>query len=351
MPELRRRVAPLVTAGLAVFLVVAVATAPDVSRDRAVAIGERIRCPVCQGESIAESPADLARDMMGLVRQRVEEGATDQQIIGELLSSYSGAVLLDPPFAGATLWLWLLPGAVAALGLVAAARMGAKTGYGPRATGHGPQATGDGPRATGEAIAQGRRGRRRTVVGAALLVGAMAATVALVAEARQDAGSPRLAGVAGGEIDLESVSNETLEAVIASNLDHPQINGMRLALAERYFEARRFDKAFVHYQAILESEPPPALAAIALTRLGWMVYEGNGEVELATTLLDRALEAAPGDSTALYLKAQVRWCGAGDHDEAARLLREVLAGGDLDAEETTQVETDLAALEAGDPCS
>ncbi len=54
---------------------------------------------------------------------------------------------------------------------------------------------------------------------------------------------------------------------------------MRLALANRYFEDRNYQKAFPHYQAVLDGSPTPVQAAEAYTRLGWMVYDGNGEVD------------------------------------------------------------------------
>ena len=57
-------------------------TAPPPLEDRARAIGSQIRCPVCQGESIADSPSETARNMMDLVRDRVAEGRTDQEITG-----------------------------------------------------------------------------------------------------------------------------------------------------------------------------------------------------------------------------------------------------------------------------
>src|SRR5918995_5443876 len=111
-PSMPERLRNVVTAGLLVamagVLVVLVATSPT-DADRVESIGERIKCPVCQGESIADSPSQLARDMMALVRQRVAEGQTDEAIVNELLASYSGAVLLDPPASGWTLVLWLAP--------------------------------------------------------------------------------------------------------------------------------------------------------------------------------------------------------------------------------------------------
>ncbi len=120
--RLRQAIATVVTVGLAAFVVLGVVTAPPRSLDRAQAIGERIRCPVCQGESIAESPAELATDMMALVNEKVEEGWSDRQIVALFTSSYGEGILLDPPWQGVNLVLWLLPfvalvvGAVVVLG-------------------------------------------------------------------------------------------------------------------------------------------------------------------------------------------------------------------------------------------
>ena len=141
-----------------------------------------------------------------------------------------------------------------------------------------------------------------------------------VSSARHGRDDDLLSGIAGGSVDPDSISNETLEAVIAANLDNPEIGGMRLALANRYFEERNYQKAFPHYQAVLDGTPTPIQAAEAYTRLGWMVYDGNGEVDLGLSLIDNALEIAPGDPFALYLKGRVLWCGQGDNEGAAVAL-------------------------------
>ena len=54
---------------------------------------------------------------MDLVSERVSAGVPDEEIVDELLGSYTGAVLLDPPASGATLVLWLAPLAVLGLGI------------------------------------------------------------------------------------------------------------------------------------------------------------------------------------------------------------------------------------------
>jgi cytochrome c-type biogenesis protein CcmH len=75
---------------------------------RAEAIGETLRCLVCQNESIEVSDADLAHDLRVLVRQRVQAGDSDDQVRAFLVSRYGEFVLLKPVFALHTLLLWLL---------------------------------------------------------------------------------------------------------------------------------------------------------------------------------------------------------------------------------------------------
>jgi cytochrome c-type biogenesis protein CcmH len=338
LPEKRRWFGWLVSAALALFLVVAVVVAPDAGEDRARAIGSQIRCPVCQGESIADSPSQSARDLMDLVRQRIDEGLTDQQIIDELISSYSGALLLDPPLRGATLWLWLAP--IAALG-IGAALISRRFRASP----------GEGDRIDLAPTSDLAPPKRRALIGGVVLTLAAAVAVAAVGQFRQARGEDGLfSGVAGGSIDPDAISNETMEAVIASNLGNPEISGMRLALANRYFEEGDYQKAFPHYQAVIEDAPTDSQAAAAYTRLGWMVYDGNGEVDLALSLIDQALGVVPDDAFATYLKGRVVWCGREDPAGAAELFSQVLIGSGLDDQVRSRVEADLTAVEAGARC-
>jgi len=314
-------------------LVTLVVSSPG-SGDRVEALGSRIRCPVCQGEAIIDSPAPMARDMMDLVRQRVAEGATDEQVIAEITASYTGAVLLDPPASGATLWLWLAPllSFLAGIAVIIWWRS------------H-PQ---EEDRAASAPLRP--RSRTRAVVGGLILAVAAAGVVMAAASAMQDRDDAG-AGVADLEgIDPSQVSNETMEAVIAANLADPRIDGMRLALAERYFEEGDYQAAFPHYLAIADSENATGTQAhTALARLGWMAYEGNGEVETALALFDQAL-SIQSTPVALYLKGQVLWCGADRPEEAADLFQQVLEGGGLEGEPRAQVEEDLQMARRGEAC-
>jgi len=92
---------------------------------RARALSQELRCMVCQNQSIDDSDAPLARDLRLLVRERLEAGDSDRQVLDFLVARYGEFVLLRPPFNWHTALLWLLgPLAllVAGFGLIRMAR-------------------------------------------------------------------------------------------------------------------------------------------------------------------------------------------------------------------------------------
>lgn len=111
-----RGLSPLLTVTLALFLAVAVIGAEPVVEDRSDRIGKQVRCPACEGESIAESPSSYAADMMAYVREMVGRGLSDRQVLDRLMASYPDSQLLDPPLRASTALLWLLPAAALAAG-------------------------------------------------------------------------------------------------------------------------------------------------------------------------------------------------------------------------------------------
>lgn len=76
---------------------------------RARAIGQELRCLVCQNESIDDSDADLAHDLRVLVRQRLQAGDSDAQVKAYIVARYGNYVLLKPPFFAETYLLWFGP--------------------------------------------------------------------------------------------------------------------------------------------------------------------------------------------------------------------------------------------------
>ena len=76
---------------------------------RARNITKNIRCLVCQNQSIDDSSAPLAKDLRTLIRAKVQENETDEEIYKFLTDRYGDFILLRPPLKSSTLALWLLP--------------------------------------------------------------------------------------------------------------------------------------------------------------------------------------------------------------------------------------------------
>jgi len=107
---------------LALGLTLTLAARPhDASADERVdRITAELRCPVCQGLSVKDSPSDTARQMRDLVIQRVGEGKTDAQIEDEFRAAYGDWILLAPPLASWSGLVWLAPLAAIAAGVALA---------------------------------------------------------------------------------------------------------------------------------------------------------------------------------------------------------------------------------------
>jgi cytochrome c-type biogenesis protein CcmH len=88
----------------------------------AKALMETLRCLVCQGQSIADSDADMAADMRALVRQRIAAGEPPVAVRDWLIERYGDYVSYDPPLSGATGPLWLAPIVLLAIGGLVARR-------------------------------------------------------------------------------------------------------------------------------------------------------------------------------------------------------------------------------------
>ena len=83
---------------------------PDARQEaQAKALMEELRCLVCQGQSIADSDAELAGDMRALVRQRIAEGEKPEQVREWLVRRYGNWVSYRPPVEPVTWPLWAAP--------------------------------------------------------------------------------------------------------------------------------------------------------------------------------------------------------------------------------------------------
>ena len=68
-----------------------------------------LRCLVCQNQTVAESPADLSNDLRVEVKEMLERGATDQEILNFMSDRYGDFILYNPPVKPRTYVLWIGP--------------------------------------------------------------------------------------------------------------------------------------------------------------------------------------------------------------------------------------------------
>jgi cytochrome c-type biogenesis protein CcmH len=102
----------------------AYAQLPDPAQEaRAKALMETLRCLVCQGQSIADSDAEMAGDMRALVRERIARGERTEAIRADLVGRYGDYVTYDPPLSWVTAPLWIAPLALLGIGLLLARRL------------------------------------------------------------------------------------------------------------------------------------------------------------------------------------------------------------------------------------
>jgi len=95
---------------------------PETQAERVDRITSELRCVVCQGLSVKDSPSESARQVRDLVAQRVAEGKTDDQIRDEFRASYGDWVVLSPPLTSWTGLVWLVPFLTLGAGLAVAWR-------------------------------------------------------------------------------------------------------------------------------------------------------------------------------------------------------------------------------------
>lgn len=84
---------------------------------RMIALAEKVRCLVCQSETVASSRSDWSNDVRQIMREKMQAGATDQEILDMLVERFGKSVLFDPPVDEETLPLWVAPFVLLLLGL------------------------------------------------------------------------------------------------------------------------------------------------------------------------------------------------------------------------------------------
>ena len=77
--------------------------------NRARDLSKGIRCLVCQNQSIDDSDSDLAKDLRRIIRKKIIQGETDNEITQYLVDKYGNFILMKPPLYQDTYILWISP--------------------------------------------------------------------------------------------------------------------------------------------------------------------------------------------------------------------------------------------------
>jgi cytochrome c-type biogenesis protein CcmH len=91
------------------MLAPAFAAPDDAAAAHSAAIARELRCMVCEGQTVADSNAPLARDIRALIRRRIQAGDSDDAVKTYLAERYGDAILLRPPVKPETWLLWGAP--------------------------------------------------------------------------------------------------------------------------------------------------------------------------------------------------------------------------------------------------
>jgi cytochrome c-type biogenesis protein CcmH len=107
---------------LALIAGAALAQADPALEKRVTGLAHELRCLVCQNQTLAESNAPLAVDLRNQIREQLQGGASEQDVIDFMVARYGDFVLYRPPFKATTIALWVGPFLLLALGIAVLVR-------------------------------------------------------------------------------------------------------------------------------------------------------------------------------------------------------------------------------------
>lgn len=299
-----------ITLVIAVILAVGLrggAISPD---DRWRALTAGLRCPVCQGLSIADAPAPIAEQMRQAVRDQIAAGATDEAVRNYFVARYGRWILLVPDTTGLDLLLWLAPAALVLLGgwlVVVRARRWRRQpteGATPR---EADSAINVEPRAA--STANQSRPRPPSLVLGPLSGGLVALTIAgAIILPLTVSVAPRTAGPPASDV---RPSTADLEArVAASPTDVDALD----ALADAYLADNRINDAIARYRAALQLDPHNAHV---LLQLG-MILLAAGQPAAGIVVFDRVLVSDADNLDALFYRGFAELQAGGEITSDAR---------------------------------
>lgn len=121
------------------IIAVTVFTAQPEPVDSGTFVASRLRCPVCQSESVLDSPSETARQMRDIIDEQLANGKTTEQVFAYFVEKYGEWILLDPDPVGRDLLLWLVPIASLGVGILLIQNLRRRRATGPASTSHNPR--------------------------------------------------------------------------------------------------------------------------------------------------------------------------------------------------------------------
>ena len=142
--------------------------------------------------------------------------------------------------------------------------------------------------------------------------------------------------------NLDEVSNQEMEKVIELN---PDIMPMRIALANRYFEAYDYSSALPHFMYVAENSNDIDLKSLSLSQIGWMVYE-SGDINTSLNYINEALRISPKSLLAETYKGIILIQQTDTRDEGILILNSLRNNPSLSEEDLSIIEEILEIYES-----
>ena len=79
------------------------------ANDQVYQVSNELMCPVCQGQTVAESNSQLAISMRKVIENKVDQGESKEKILEYFVNQYGDNILAKPPLKGFNLFLWIIP--------------------------------------------------------------------------------------------------------------------------------------------------------------------------------------------------------------------------------------------------
>ncbi|NNC76202.1 MAG: hypothetical protein HKN93_11925 [Acidimicrobiia bacterium] len=189
------------------------------------------------------------------------------------------------------------------------------------------------PTPTDDDPSQATRSVRSVVMASIAIVAVLSVVIFIAAQGGDDDITASDESPGALTVDPAAVSNEQLEAIVAGS---PDVTGMRMALADRYFSAEDYGSALDHYLYIAENAEDAIDQSQALARVGWMAYR-TGLPGEAADYVETSLQLDPVNNEAILYRGFITFYGLGDAETAIPQLEDAFELPNLSESVITQI--------------